>query len=118
MYNNRSVGARFEKLADKYLTEQGYVILDHNFQCRTGEIDIIAKESGYLVFIEVKFRSSTVKGLPQEAIDMRKIIKISRTALYYMLKKHISDDTPCRFDVVHILDKDISIIKNAFEAIL
>jgi putative endonuclease len=118
MYNNRSVGTKFEQIADEYLVKHGYEIIEHNFRCRTGEIDLIAKESGYLVFVEVKYRSNTAKGYPQEAVDFRKIRKISKTAEYYMLIKHISYDTPCRFDVVHILDKDISLIKNAFEAIL
>ncbi len=117
MYNKRSVGTQYEQIAVRYLMERGYVIIEHNFQCRTGEIDIIANENGYLIFVEVKYRKNTAKGLPQEAVDTYKRQKITRTAEYYMLKKHIPVDTPCRFDVVIILDREISLIQNAFEAI-
>jgi putative endonuclease len=116
MLNKRSVGSQFEKIAVQYLSEQGYEIIEQNFQCRTGEIDIIAKESEYLVFVEVKYRTDSAKGLPQEAVDYRKIQKISRTARYYMIKEKISMETPCRFDVVTILNQDISVIINAFDA--
>ncbi len=117
MYNKRSVGARYEQTAVDYLKERGYKILEQNFSCRTGEIDIIAMENGYLVFIEVKYRKNAAKGFPQEAVDLHKIRKITYTAGYYMLKKHIPPDLPCRFDVVNILDRHISLIQNAFEAI-
>lgn len=118
MYNKRSVGTQFEQVAVQYICERGYVLIEQNFQCRTGEIDIIAKEKEYLVFIEVKYRTNTAKGLPQEAIDTRKMRKITRTAQYYMLINRIPMDTPCRFDVVIILNQEITLIQNAFEAIL
>jgi len=118
MYNKRSVGSKFEQIAIQYLIERGYVLIEHNFQCRTGEIDIIAKEKEYLVFVEVKYRRNVTMGLPQEAIDIRKMRKITRTAQYYMLMNNIPLDTPCRFDVVVILNQEISLIKNAFEAVL
>ncbi len=117
MYNKRSVGSRYEQVALEFLKERGYVILEQNFQCRTGEIDMIAKENGYLTFIEVKYRRNTANGLPQEAVGLHKMRKITRTAGYYMLKKRIPADTPCRFDVVVILDQEISLIQNAFEAV-
>ncbi|MDF2473553.1 MAG: hypothetical protein K0R21_1335 [Anaerocolumna sp.] len=118
MYNKRTIGSEFEQKAIKYITNQGYQAIDKNFRCRSGEIDIIAREGEYLVFIEVKYRTNTVKGLPQEAVDNRKIKKISKTAQYYMLTKGLPADTPCRFDVVTILDDAITLIKNAFDAIL
>lgn len=117
MYNKRSVGTQNEKIAADYLTERGYRILWQNFRCKSGEIDIIAKDGEYLVFLEVKYRANTAKGLPQEAIDYRKIQKISRTARYYMLINGISMEHPCRFDVVTILGREISLLQNAFEAI-
>jgi putative endonuclease len=117
MYNKRSVGTQYEQLAVKYLIKQGYEIILQNFACRSGEIDIIAKEKGYLVFVEVKFRTNISKGFPQEAVDVRKIKKITRTARYYMHSNSIAEDTPCRFDVVTILDQDIALLQNAFEAI-
>ena len=56
--NKRQVGTQYESMAVQYLTEAGYHILERNFRCRTGEIDIIAKDGAYLVFVEVKYRAS------------------------------------------------------------
>lgn len=115
--NNREVGTNFEKKAADYLMGQGYRILDRNFRCKTGEIDLIAMDGDYLCFIEVKYRSGTAKGFPAEAITPGKMRKITRTAQFYMLLHKIPQDTPCRFDAVVILDHDISLIKNAFDSI-
>lgn len=117
MYNKRSVGARQEQIAAEYLKEREYQILECNFRCRTGEIDVIAKDKDCLVFVEVKFRKTPSMGLPEEAVDYSKMKRISHTARFYLLKNHIPFDTPCRFDVVTILDQDISLIQNAFDAV-
>lgn len=114
-YNKRTIGTKYEEAAIDHLKAHGYDIITKNFRCKIGEIDIIAKESGYLTFIEVKYRSSLKSGYPHEAINNYKINKIINTAKYYMLNNNISFDKPCRFDVVTILDQDINIIKNAFE---
>lgn len=114
-YNKRRLGTKYEKIATKYLQAKGYSVLASNFRCKIGEIDIIAKENGYLIFIEVKYRSSLNKGYPHDAISNYKINKIINTAKYYMLTNNISFDTPCRFDVITILGDEINIIKNAFE---
>ena len=115
--NNRAVGTKFEEEAAKYLIKNGYQILQKNFRCRIGEIDLIAKEEGYLCFIEVKYRAATTKGFPAEAINRTKIRRITRTAEFYMLSHNIPQNTPCRFDAVVILDREISIIRNAFDGI-
>ncbi len=112
--NNRTVGTKFELEAANYLQKNGYEILQKNYRCRIGEIDLIAKAEGYLCFIEVKYRSGTTKGYPSEAITPNKIRRITRTAEFYMLLHKISPNTPCRFDVVVILNSDITLIKNAF----
>lgn len=114
--NKRILGSEKEMETSMYLIDCGYEILEHNFRCKSGEIDIIAKEKEYLVFVEVKYRSNTKVGLPQEAVDLRKMKKIISTAKYYMYLNGYSEFTPCRFDVVVLLDNDIEIIKNAFEA--
>lgn len=115
--NKRAVGTKFEQEAAKFLEDQGYQILCSNFRCKIGEIDLIAKDNGYLCFIEVKFRSGTSKGYPSEAITPNKIRRITRTAEFYMLLHKIPQNTPCRFDAVVILDKEISLIRNAFYGI-
>ncbi len=115
--NNRAVGTRREQDAATFLTRQGYVLLEKNYRCKIGEIDLIAKDGDYLCFIEVKYRTSSAKGFPAEAITPTKILKITRTAQFYMLLHHIPQDTPCRFDAVVILGEELSLIKNAFDGI-
>lgn len=113
--NKRALGTEYELKAAQYLVDHGYKILSQNFRCKIGEIDLIAKDNTYLCFVEVKYRSSLHKGYPAEAITPYKIHKIVRTAEYYMLSNQLPQDTPCRFDVVVILEEEISLIKNAFE---
>ncbi len=116
--NKRKVGAKYEERAAEFLRDQGYVILEKNFSCRLGEIDLIGRSDGYLCFIEVKYRSGSEYGFPSEAIDNRKIKKIVRSALTYMNFHKLSPDTACRFDVVVILDREYSLIKNAFDGFI
>ncbi len=119
MLNLRQKFGKFgEDLAARYLKKQGYQILCKNFRCRFGEIDIIAKDSDTVVFIEVKSRRTSTFGHPKFAITHEKQERISKTALYY-LKKNDQSNCRARFDVVTVnsVDKktDVEIIKNAFE---
>ena len=79
MKNKRETGAEYEKKAARYLESCGYKIISSNFRCRAGEIDLIARDGRYLVFIEVKYRVNAQMGEPQEAVDTKKQQKISRT---------------------------------------
>lgn len=115
MINKRQVGGEYEKRAAEYLKEQGYEILQMNYRCRQGEIDIVAKEGGYLVFVEVKYRSDSGCGMPQEAVSSSKQRVISRVAEYYCLTHCHSMEIPCRFDVVAVLGEEIRLFRNAFE---
>lgn len=114
--NQRQVGAEYEQMAGEYLKQQGYQILQYNYRCRQGEIDIIAREGAYLVFCEVKYRTDRRKGMPSEAVNMRKQQVISQCALYYMTVNGMWG-CPCRFDVVGILGEtgEIRLYRNAFE---
>lgn len=112
--NKRALGSMKEALAEAYLREQGYEILEKNFYSRKGEIDIIAREGGYLVFLEVKYRKSAASGYPAEAVTSRKQQKIYETARYYLYKRGLSAETACRFDVVAIQGEQILLIQNAF----
>ncbi|MGN0299545.1 MAG: YraN family protein [Lachnospiraceae bacterium] len=113
--NKRFVGAEKEEEAAAWLQSQGYEILEKNYRVSTGEIDIIAKERYFLVFVEVKYRSSDVAGTGAEAVGFRKQQRIYRTAQYYMKQHHIAESQPCRFDVVSIDgDNKIELIPNAF----
>jgi putative endonuclease len=114
--NKRLVGDDFENVAVSYMKKNGYDILEQNFRCRIGEIDIIAKNEGYLVFTEVKYRNDSRYGEPEYAVGIRKQQKIYSVAQVYLKKNKMSFDTPIRFDVVSILGDRINIIKNAFGA--
>lgn len=109
-------GYYFEHIAQKYLKEKGYIILETNFTCKFGEIDIIALKNSTLIFIEVKGRKNTDFGYPCEYVTPYKIKKIISAANYYLLKNQYNDVT-CRFDVIELISskKQINHIENAFE---
>ena len=115
---NLYLGKNGEEKAVGLLEENGYKILVRNYRTRLGEIDIIAKDKGTIVFIEVKTRNSNKFGLPSEAVSAFKQRQISKAALLY-LKENRLLDKPARFDVVSIdcgEDKPrLDLIKNAFE---
>ena len=113
--NKRAVGTTYEKLAGAFLEQQGYEIIEYNFHCRIGEIDIIARNEGYLVFLEVKYRKNQRSGNPLEAVNPRKQRIISKVASYYCLTHGYGETVPCRFDVVAICGEEYTLIKNAYE---
>lgn len=112
--NKREVGAQKELLACEYLQEKGYKIVEQNYRCKVGEIDIVARDGYYLVFVEVKYRKNVKMGTPFEAIDSRKQKTIRTVAKFYMYENHISENEPIRFDAVGILGDSIEVIKDAF----
>ncbi|MBQ8814452.1 MAG: YraN family protein [Lachnospiraceae bacterium] len=112
--NKRSLGSDKEQLAAEFLEKQGYYIRERNFRCRQGEIDIIAQDGRYLVFVEVKYRADGRSGEPEEAVTAGKQRTIRRVAEYYLHRYRFSENTPCRFDVVGIKGEEIRITKNAF----
>lgn len=113
-WNRRRIGTEQETRVLEYLQKQGYEILVRNFYTKYGEIDLIAKKDGYLVFVEVKYRSDERFGAPEEAVGFRKQRNIIAAARYYLYKNGISFDTPCRFDVAGIIGNEIRITENAF----
>jgi putative endonuclease len=120
MLNNRELGSLGEDLAVKYLIKNNYIIINRNYRTRYGEIDVVAKDDDYLVFIEVKARKNTNFGYPREAVNYTKQCKIKQLANFYLLKETKMNNN-IRFDVVEVfLDKNnevksIEIIANAFE---
>jgi len=115
---HQQFGEKGESIAVNCLKKQGYRIIELNYRTKLGEIDIIAKQGGSLVFIEVKARKSSRFGRPELAVTPKKQRKISMVALYY-LKSTKQSNAKARFDVVAINSTDdgpnIKIIKNAFE---
>ena len=111
---SRRRGTYYENLAAEYLMQKGFQILHRNFCSRVGEIDLVARQKDYLVFVEVKYRSNLKNGYPEEAVTDKKQQKIRHGARYYLYRHDYSEDTPCRFDVVSILGEEIRLVCNAF----
>ena len=112
--NTKILGASGEQQAAKFLKEKGYKILETNFSNKIGEIDIITKDKEFVVFVEVKARSTKAFGLPSEAVNFHKQQKIHQVALSYLKSKKILEKVQCRFDVVEVLGDEIRHIENAF----
>ena len=114
MANKRELGTKKEDEAAKYLSDRGLVITDRNFRSRFGEIDLVAVDGDYTVFIEVKYRKNASAGIPEEAVSISKARTITKVADYYRLCKKLSSDAKIRFDVVAIEGNVIRWHKNAF----
>lgn len=114
--NKRLLGKKYETLACDYLKKNDYEIIKQNYQCKIGEIDIIARDNKdkYLCFIEVKFRKTTDFGRAIEAVDKRKQNKIIKTSKMYLLQNDISFDQAIRYDVICFDNEELTYIKNAF----
>lgn len=101
--NRKQKGAAAEELAAANLIEKGYRILDRNWRCRQGELDIIAETKETLVVIEVRSRSGTTSfGTPSESVNARKIMQVRSTAQQYIHQKRYYE-RPIRFDVISVL---------------
>ena len=118
MYVNKETGKLGEDIAVHYLKQNGYVILDRNFECRQGEIDIIALDKKEIAFIEVKTRTSNKYGTPSEAVNKIKQKHMLQTIKYYLYIRNLSDEF-IRIDVIEVYIKNnvykVNHIKQAFE---
>jgi putative endonuclease len=116
---SKALGAQGEDLAVRFLKKKGFKIIERNFHCPAGEIDLIAREGDTLVFVEIKARSSSDFGLPQDAVDRFKQQKIIQAARTYLAQHRLGEEIPARFDVVaiHLLPAgpSIELIKDAFQ---
>ena len=114
----KELGKKGEEIAIHFLKKKGYRILERNYVCKMGEMDIIAREKDTLAFIEVKTRTSTIFGPPQLAVNLTKQMQLSKVALYFLKEKKL-EDVKARFDVVAILlgpkGEEIELIKDAFD---
>lgn len=110
---NKVTGDSAENIACEYLKKLHYKIIEKNYKHKIGEIDIIAKDGDILVLVEVKFKTTDYFGLPREMVTPYKQQKIRRIAMGY-IKQHRLFDTPCRFDVVEILNGEVTHLKDCF----
>ena len=116
-----AIGRQGEDIAADWLTSHNYTIVTRNYRKRFGEVDIIARQDEWLVFIEVKTRSSARFGSPLDSVTEKKQYQLSRIANDY-LSRNNALDVPCRFDVVSVLlhknqPPRVEVIVNAFEFI-
>lgn len=116
--SGKRTGKYGEDLAAAWLAEAGYRIIERNYHCFFGEIDIVAEEAGILVFVEVKSRRSEAYGAPELAVGPEKQRKISRISLQYLAERHLRHRS-ARFDVVAVYLRPegprIELIRDAFE---
>ncbi len=117
--DNKTLGERGEAIAASYLTGLKFAIVERNFRCKGGEVDIIAREGKTYVFVEVKTRRNLSFGPPQMALTPFKQRQISKAALTWLAKKRLFG-ADARFDVIAILVPDhqvpvIDHIRNAFD---
>lgn len=116
-------GGIAEELVVKYLVGKGYKIIDRNFRCPVGEIDIIAQRDEYISFVEVRSRNKQASIKPYESITFPKIKKISKTAKYFIAQNpQYYNKYSFRFDVASVLfdgrsDYTIEYIEGAFELV-
>jgi putative endonuclease len=119
--DNKAAGALGEEVAAAFLTARGFRILERNYRCKGGELDIVARAPGdkSLVFVEVKARRGLAYGVPQLAVTPFKQRQISKAALTWLVHNR-QQDAPARFDVIAILldaegRHEVEHIVNAFE---
>lgn len=115
-----ALGQHGEDRAVRYLESKGYTIIERNYHCRHGEIDIIAHDGGDLVFVEVKTRRSDTDSAASEAVGVRKRSRIVHTAINYLSERRLGE-IDCRFDVAEVYFVNgrpvtVEIIKGAFSA--
>jgi len=112
-------GEQAERLAEKFLHDQGLVLIMRNFRCKTGEIDLVMQQGITLVFVEVRLRSDASFGSAADSVDFRKRKKLIRAAAMFLLLHREYGTMACRFDVIAIGDTSTTAIdwhSNAFDA--
>jgi putative endonuclease len=95
-------GPWFESRAAEFLRAAGLQVLETNFRCRLGEIDLICRDEAALVFVEVRYRSRSQFASAASSIDRTKQRRLLRAAQYYLQQRGLSDRQPCRIDVIAI----------------
>jgi putative endonuclease len=114
----QALGHAGEDIAERYVRKQGYRIVERNYRCRGGELDLIALDGKVVVFIEVKARTDNRFGTPLESVHRWKQQRMIRAALVF-LSQHRLHDEPSRFDVIGISFAGgkpvVQHVQNAFE---
>ena len=115
----KQLGDNSEAMAQNYLEQRGYRLVQKNFRCKTGEIDLIMQKGDMLIFAEVRSRTSSRYGEPLETVNKTKQDKIKKTAAYYLYTHPKLAECYCRFDVLSVLwingTAQITWIEDAFQ---
>ncbi|MBI1194297.1 MAG: YraN family protein [Gammaproteobacteria bacterium] len=96
------VGKAAEDAACRFLESRGCALIEHNYRCRMGEIDLVMRQDETLVFVEVRYRRYANYGSGAESVDARKQGRLIRTAQHYLSVRRIYGNCPVRFDVVSV----------------
>ena len=107
-------GQSAEKQARVYLQKKRFKLLEKNYRCPFGEIDLIMKKKNLIVFVEVRCRNNLHFGTPLESVDINKQNKIIATAKYYLIKKSLYEKVDCRFDIIAIKHRQLTWYPNSF----
>ncbi len=116
--NPRLKGKFIETRVIHYIEKKGFTVIEKNYTCKMGEIDIIAKSpKDEIVFIEVRYRKNEDFGSALESVTYAKQQKIIRTALQYLQKHNLFEKVPCRFDIIGVRKDLLEFhwLENAFE---
>lgn len=117
MYKRHIIGKFGEAQVEKYLLKKNYTILNKNFRCNRGEIDIIALDKKQIVFIEVKSRTNTKYGLPSESVTKQKLKHIYKTAEYYLYLNKLEKENT-RIDVIELYIENEKFIINHIKQVM
>ena len=96
-----NLGQQYEQLALQYLQRQGLQLIQQNYHCKAGEIDLVMRDGASLIFVEVKYRASSAFGGAVAAVTYSKQLKLLRTSRWY-LQQHRLSEQACRLDVLAI----------------
>jgi putative endonuclease len=110
---SRALGTQYENQAAELLEGLGYVVVDRNFACKGGEIDLVCLDGEVLVFVEVRGRADSRYGAPEETIAWAKRRRLLRAAWVYLLRR-VTGEPVCRFDVIAIDDAGARLYRDAF----
>lgn len=101
MNYKQDFGKKGEEIASKYLNDNGYEVIKQNFRCKLGEIDLIAIKNNTIIFVEVKTRSNTKFGTPEQAVNSNKRKHILRTSQVFLAQNRLNN-YDLRFDVISV----------------
>lgn len=114
MSHRQALGRWGEDRVARWYCRRGFQVLDRNWRCGRGELDVIVRKGPVVVVCEVKTRSSVAFGLPSEAVGLDKQRRIRRLAAQWLSEQERSGAVRLRFDVAEVVGREIRVIESAF----